>query len=102
MASVMAMSPGDGAMHCLALLVGLVTAVIIGLINGFLIAFVGVFRSSPPSMMTLINGLNVLISGGTVISGFPPSLLWLGNGNSRDPDAADPVPAVCVPAAGDC
>ena len=31
-------------------------------------------------MMTLINGLNVLISGGTVISGFPPSLLWLGNG----------------------
>lgn len=31
-------------------------------------------------MMTLINGLNVLISGGSVISGFPNTLLVLGNG----------------------
>ncbi|WP_404881170.1 ABC transporter permease, partial [Klebsiella pneumoniae] len=60
---------------------GRVTAVIIGLINGFLIAFVGVSPIlATLGMMTLINGLNVLISGGTVISGFPPSLLWLGNG----------------------
>ncbi len=81
MASVMAMSPGDGAMLVPALLAGLVTAVIIGLINGFLIAFVGVSPIlATLGMMTLINGLNVLISGGTVISGFPPSLLWLGNG----------------------
>ena len=75
------MSPGDGAMLLPALLAGLVTAVIIGLINGFLIAFVGVSPIlATLGMMTLINGLNVLISGGTVISGFPPSLLWLGNG----------------------
>lgn len=81
MASVMAMSLGDGAMLLPALLAGLVTAVIIGLINGFLIAFVGVSPIlATLGMMTLINGLNVLISGGTVISGFPPSLLWLGNG----------------------
>lgn len=81
MASVMAMSSGDGAMLLPALLAGLVTAVIIGLINGFLIAFVGVSPIlATLGMMTLINGLNVLISGGTVISGFPPSLLWLGNG----------------------
>ncbi|MBC3958859.1 ABC transporter permease [Morganella morganii] len=81
MASVMVMSPGDGAMLLPALLAGLVTAVIIGLINGFLIAFVGVSPIlATLGMMTLINGLNVLISGGTVISGFPPSLLWLGNG----------------------
>lgn len=81
MASVMAMSTGDGAMLLPALLAGLVTAVIIGLINGFLIAFVGVSPIlATLGMMTLINGLNVLISGGTVISGFPPSLLWLGNG----------------------
>ena len=81
MASVMAMRPGDGAMLLPALLAGLVTAVIIGLINGFLIAFVGVSPIlATLGMMTLINGLNVLISGGTVISGFPPSLLWLGNG----------------------
>lgn len=78
---VMAMSPGDGAMLLPALLAGLVTAVIIGLINGFLIAFAGVSPIlATLGMMTLINGLNVLISGGTVISGFPPSLLWLGNG----------------------
>ncbi len=32
-------------------------------------------------MMTLINGLNVLISGGAVISGFPDALLLLGNGS---------------------
>ncbi|MEX9771537.1 ABC transporter permease [Morganella morganii] len=81
MASVMAMSQGDGAMLLPALLAGLVTAVIIGLINGFLIAFIGVSPIlATLGMMTLINGLNVLISGGTVISGFPPSLLWLGNG----------------------
>lgn len=31
--------------------------------------------------MTLINGLNVLISGGSVISSFPAALLILGNGS---------------------
>ena len=58
MASVMAMSPGDGAMLLPALLAGLVTAVIIGLINGFLIAFVGVSPIlATLGMMTLILSL---------------------------------------------
>lgn len=81
MASVLALNPGDGAMLLPALLAGLVTAIVIGLINGLLIAKVGVSPIlATLGMMTLINGLNVLVSGGTVISGFPPSLLWLGNG----------------------
>ncbi|MCY9862197.1 ABC transporter permease [Vibrio coralliirubri] len=82
MASIITQAPDSFAMLVLALGGGLITAVIIGLLNGVLIAYVGVSPIlATLGMMTLINGLNVLISGGSVISGFPEALLVLGNGS---------------------
>ncbi|MDF2152598.1 ABC transporter permease [Vibrio sp. CAU 1672] len=82
MASLITQAPDSPAMLILALVGGLVTAVIIGLLNGALIAYVGVSPIlATLGVMTLINGLNVLISGGSVISGFPQALLVLGNGS---------------------
>lgn len=82
MASIITQSPDNLLVVGLALLAGIVTAVVVGLINGALIAYVGVSPIlATLGMMTLINGLNVLISGGSVISGFPDALLSLGNGS---------------------
>ena len=82
MASIITQAPESSIMLVLALAGGLVTAVVIGLLNGALIAYVGVSPIlATLGMMTLINGLNVLISGGSVISGFPEALLVLGNGS---------------------
>ncbi|EKO3619924.1 ABC transporter permease [Vibrio metschnikovii] len=81
MASIITQAPDSAAMLVIALAGGVSTAVIIGLFNGALIAYVGVSPIlATLGMMTLINGLNVLISGGSVISGFPNTLLVLGNG----------------------
>lgn len=82
MASIITQAPDSAAMLMLALLGGLVTAAIVGVLNGALIAYVGVSPIlATLGTMTLINGLNVLISGGSVISGFPDALLMLGNGS---------------------
>ncbi|MBY3790629.1 ABC transporter permease [Photobacterium carnosum] len=82
MASIITMAPDNGTMLVIALLGGLVVAVVIGLLNGALIAYVGVSPIlATLGMMTLINGLNVLMSGGSVISGFPNALLVIGNGS---------------------
>ncbi|WP_279503723.1 ABC transporter permease [Aeromonas veronii] len=82
MASVITQSPDSYLVLITALAAGFATAVVVGLANGFLIAYVGVSPIlATLGMMTFINGLNVLISGGSVISGFPDALLALGNGN---------------------
>ncbi|HGN1706327.1 TPA: ABC transporter permease [Providencia rettgeri] len=66
----------------LVIIAGLITAIIIGSINGFLIAIV---RVSPIlatlGIMTLLNGLNILISKGSAISNFPDYILAI---NSAD------------------
>ncbi|WP_275076324.1 ABC transporter permease [Providencia rettgeri] len=66
----------------LVIIAGLITAVIIGSINGFLIAVV---RVSPIlatlGVMTLLNGINILISKGSAISNFPDYILTI---NSSD------------------
>ncbi|MGR6980449.1 ABC transporter permease [Testudinibacter sp. P27/CKL/0425] len=65
----------------IAILLGLITAGIIGLLNGVLIA---VIRVSPIlatlGTMTLLNGLNVLLSKGSAISNFSDSVLVLNSG----------------------
>ncbi|MGV6987994.1 ABC transporter permease [Testudinibacter sp. P80/BLE/0925] len=65
----------------IAILLGLVTAIIIGLVNGLLIAVV---RVSPIlatlGTMTLLNGVNVLLSKGSAVSNFSDSLLILNSG----------------------
>lgn len=82
MASIITQHPDNTLMLLVALAAGLITAIVIGLANGILIAYIGVSPIlATLGMMTLINGLNVLISGGRVISSFPAALLILGNGS---------------------
>lgn len=64
------------------LLAGLAMAMVIGFINGFLIAVV---RVSPIlatlGIMTLLNGVNILISKGSAISNFPDYVLVINSTN---------------------
>lgn len=61
-----------------SLLAGAGAAVLIGLCNGFLIAGI---RVSPIlatlGMMTLLKGINILITGGSAIANYPEWVLWL-------------------------
>ena len=65
----------------LAMLAGLGTALLVGLLNG---AMVSLMRVHPILVtlgtMILVNGISVAASHGGVISGFPPAILFLGNG----------------------
>ncbi|WP_140919386.1 ABC transporter permease [Limnobaculum xujianqingii] len=66
----------------LVLLAGLAMAIVIGSVNGFLIAVV---RVSPIlatlGIMTLLNGINILISRGSAISNFPDYILAINSTN---------------------
>ncbi|MFO1035797.1 MAG: ABC transporter permease [Geminicoccaceae bacterium] len=64
-----------------ALTAGLVLCTVIGLITGFLVANMGVH----PILVTLgtksvIDGVSIWLTRGTVVSGLPESFQWLGNG----------------------
>ncbi|MBK5145391.1 ABC transporter permease [Budviciaceae bacterium BWR-B9] len=73
--------PSVGSM-ALVLLAGLAMAIVIGSVNGFLIAVV---RVSPIlatlGIMTLLNGINILISRGSAISNFPDYILAINSTN---------------------
>lgn len=64
----------------LALAAGAATAGIIGLLNGALVAYVGV---SPILVtlgtMTMVHGCAIGLTHGLVLSGFPPWIVYLGN-----------------------
>ena len=65
----------------IAVLAGWTAAFLIGTINGFIIAYIGVSPIlATLGMMTLLQGLNILYTKGYVISGFPPEILFIGNG----------------------
>ena len=64
-----------------ALLAGLLLALVIGLITGFLVANMGVH----PILVTLgtmsvINGISIYLTRGTVVAGLPEPFLVIGNG----------------------
>jgi simple sugar transport system permease protein len=64
-----------------AVLTGLLIALLVGLLNGVIIAYVGVSPIlATLGTMTLIEGLNVALTRGDVISGFPVPILFIGNG----------------------
>lgn len=82
MAALIVAHPDQPQWVFLALLAGLGLAVVIGVVNGVLIAVIGVSPIlATLGTMTLIAGLNILLSNGAVISGFPPVIQMLGNGN---------------------
>jgi len=65
----------------MAVLAALATALSIGILNGWIIAFLGVSPIlATLGTMTLIGGLNVALTKGYVISGFPAPILFIGNG----------------------
>jgi simple sugar transport system permease protein len=65
----------------LALLAGMMTTLVIGFLTGIIVAFFGVHPILVTlGTMTLVKGISVLTTSGTVIGGFPPAILFLGNG----------------------
>jgi simple sugar transport system permease protein len=59
---------------------GLAAALLIGAIMGFLIAYLEVPSIlATLAVMTLLNGVNIVITKGYTLSGFPPFLLGIGN-----------------------
>ena len=74
---------GGGAvfMMMIAVLAGLLIALLVGLLNGWIIAYLGVSPIlATLGTMTLIEGLNISLTKGDVISGFPAPILFIGNG----------------------
>jgi len=70
-----------GIITAYAILAAIAASAIIGLLNGFLIAYIEV----PPMLATLgtmifLNGISVSLTRGYVISGFPEDFLFIGNG----------------------
>ncbi len=66
----------------LALLAGFGVAVVVGLGNGFLIAYIGMTPIlATLGTMTLLNGIAIVVTKGYVISGFPDAILFVGNGS---------------------
>ncbi len=73
--------PGAGWIIVLAICAGLATALVIGLFNGFLIAGLNVSPIlATLGMMTLVNGLTIVVTKGYVISGLPNAVRFIGNG----------------------
>ena len=71
----------DSAAIVAGLLVGLALCVFIGLITGALVAYTGVH----PVLVTLgtnsiIDGVSIYVTRGTIISGLPESFQWIGSG----------------------
>jgi simple sugar transport system permease protein len=64
----------------LALLAGLVLCAFIGFIAGFLIANTGAHPILLTlGLMSLVDGISISLTRGTVISGFPDAFQWIGN-----------------------
>lgn len=69
------------AVLALALAAGFVLAALIGLTTGLLVARMGVHPILVTlGTMSLIDGVSIWLTRGTVIAGFPEPLLWLANG----------------------
>ena len=85
----------------IALLAGAAVAAIIGLINGFVIAYLGVSPIlATLGTMTMCKGLSIGMTRGNVISGFPEPIVLLGNGTLAGvPIALMIFLALCLPMA---
>ena len=65
----------------LALAAGLAVAGLIGLLNGLIIAYIGVSPIlATLGTMIMVKGISIGLTHGNVISGFPEPILFIGNG----------------------
>jgi simple sugar transport system permease protein len=72
---------GSVGIVILAIGAGLLVSLIIGLLNGFLVANLEVSPIlATLGTMILLKGVSIVLTKGYVISGFPPLILFLGNG----------------------
>jgi simple sugar transport system permease protein/ribose transport system permease protein len=70
-----------GGWQLIAILAGVAVGAIVGLVNGFVIAYLGVSPIlATLGTMTMCKGLAIGMTRGNVISGFPEPILFLGNG----------------------
>jgi ribose/xylose/arabinose/galactoside ABC-type transport system permease subunit len=90
-----------GAWQVLAVLAGVAIATVIGLINGAIIAYLGVSPIlATLGTMTMCKGLSIGLTRGNVISGFPDPIVFLGNGTIGGlPVAMIIFLALCAPVA---
>jgi len=91
----------SGGWQVIALLAGVAVAAVIGLINGFVIAYLGVSPIlATLGTMTMCKGLSIGLTRGNVISGFPDPIVFLGNGTLMSvPVALLIFLALCAPVA---
>lgn len=72
---------GSGMTTVISLIVGAACALIVGMVNGYLVGTVGVSAIlATLGTMTLVGGVNVLATRGHSVSGVPSSVVYLGNG----------------------
>lgn len=90
-----------GGWQVIAILAGVAVALVVGLINGFVIAYLGVSPIlATLGTMTMCKGLSIGLTRGNVISGFPEPIVFLGNGTFAGiPVALIIFLALCVPIA---
>jgi simple sugar transport system permease protein len=66
----------------IAIAAGLLVAVAIGLLNGYLIAVLDISPIlTTLGTMIMVSGFSIVLTRGYVLSGFPPAFLAIGNGN---------------------
>jgi ribose/xylose/arabinose/galactoside ABC-type transport system permease subunit len=81
----------------LAIASGFVVAALVGLVNGFVIAYLGVSPIlTTLGTMTLCKGLAIGLTHGNVISGFPDPIVFIGNGTVFGVPFALIVLALCA------
>jgi ribose transport system permease protein len=80
--AVTAMAIVSGVPEVIALLLGLATGTVIGLVNGFIIARIGINPFvTTLAMMSMVRGLLLVITRGRNIAGLPEAFGVLGQGN---------------------
>jgi len=81
----------------LAIASGFAVAALVGLVNGFVIAYLGVSPIlATLGTMTLCKGLAIGLTHGNVISGFPDPIVFIGNGTVFGVPFALIVLALCA------
>jgi simple sugar transport system permease protein len=90
-----------GGWQLVAVLAGVGVALVVGLINGCVIAYLGVSPIlATLGTMTMCKGLSIGLTRGNVISGFPEPIVYLGNGTIGGvPVALLVFLVLCVPIA---
>ncbi len=72
---------GSPGIVLLAFGAGLLVSILIGLLNGFLVSTLDVSPIlTTLGTMILVKGVSIVLTKGYVISGFPPAILFIGNG----------------------